>query len=584
MQDQVNARIDDLTEAAQTALTGAQASAADAKQSATASSVLVNNLAQSPGAGLVGFDIENSYNVGTVGDKLRRWVDVEDFKDASASAGDWSGAINTAIASALAVGNTDVRGEGAYKISSPILVQNASSKGLRLMLNSLGVNEGFPANTSFWDATAMIQVGDMVGNISGLDIRIQTLDGGGKANGVEATGYGYSLSEVHIGDARNCIRVMSQGKHQWPNASNKVFGDFWTDNWLGIYLSDGTGSNAPITEGWHIDVKFIAANYWGSVWYQRSGRYGRLGGDHDFNGQRLSILTLSDTTGLDQIWDSQQLQLTNGTETAEFLFYYYDKGLFYVVMAHDRVVSTIDGSATGWTVGDTLSCPTVSGVAIKIGAISVCRDNASGTNYFDILHNFDRTAFAKVQMMMGYCSGVIGGYKFSSFISYQNSFRGDTDQLRGLSITCSPTILTLGNAAISDNPWISMAADFLAFQNRVYTGARLIDGGRSLATITASSTEWTSVMGLADSGLDKVADEGSKWKIDIISNYFGAGMLLEVWAKGSDVNVIGKTRLNTSFGARVVKTTDSSGNVTNSLQLRQEAQPTMNFMILITRI
>ncbi|CAM3711242.1 hypothetical protein BS639_17260 [Rouxiella silvae] len=588
LQEQVGGRIDALTADAQAALTGAQASANEAAQSAAASGIIANNLGLPPGAGLVGYKRGVSYPVNSAGSKLSRWIDIEDYADSNAASGDWLSTIQTAINTAINEGITEIRGQGSYAISNTLNIQNIQSKGINLYLKSLSVTADFPTNTSFWDATPMINVGDMVSNITGLNIFIQTLDGGGKADGISAIGYGYALCHIHVGSLTNCIAGMRQGKHQWPNASNYVTGDNWANNRVGIYLADGTGPNAPITEGWHIDIKFMPVNSWGAIWYRRSGRYGRFNSDVDFNGQNLSIYQLSNTTGLDLIWDTQQLKLTNGTNTAEFLFYYMYQGYFYIVIGEDHKCSAIDAEGPpSFSVGDTLSCTTISGVALGVGTVNVCRDNASGTNYFDILHDFERGTFGKILVMCGYAAGIIGGIQQSSSFQFQNSFNGATDSLRGFGVSNSGSTLAFYNYAISNNPYSNITSDYVNFEKKLYLKDHRIVGGEVEAVIARSTTDYTTLLNFSDTSTDKRADEGAKFHVEILTNYDGCGASFNINVKAAGIIQVTKpTMLNGAFKFRIVTVLSSDGTsvVGSALQIRQESQDFIRFVINITRL
>ena len=54
---------------------------------------------------------------------------------------------------------------------------------------------------SFWDATPMIEIGNEAGNLISINLFINNLNGGGNADGLIASGYGFALSHIHIGYA-----------------------------------------------------------------------------------------------------------------------------------------------------------------------------------------------------------------------------------------------------------------------------------------------------------------------------------------------------------------------------------------------
>ena len=579
---QVSTKLDALTTDAQSAITQAASSASDAKTYADSTGVLINNLSLAPGAGLTGYSPAQEYNASTVGDKLNRYVTVEDYQDTNSASGDWTTAIQAAIDSAVSKGISDVRGTGSYSISDTLKITNTAANGINIFLSSLNTTASFPAMNSFWDATPMIEIGNEAGNLISINLFINNLNGGGNADGLIASGYGFALSHIHIGYASDCISVIRMGNQNWPNASNWITGDYWVNNYLGLYLADGGGSNAPITEGWKYDVKFTAANYWGAIWLRRSGRYGQFRGDYDFNGKRLSVCQLSSSTGLDLVWDTQKLKFTNGSTISEFLFYYSYQGDTYVVLAEDHDVSKVSGTGSSYSVGDTLSCETVDGVSLVVSDVNVAQDNDSGINYFDILHDFERGIFGKIQVTAGYLSGVLGGLQYSSSWQYQNSFSGATDSLRGFGVSNSGSTLAFYNYAVSMLPWANITSDFVNFEKKLYLKDHKVTGAEVRADIASSATDYVDVLSLTDTSTDKYADEGSHYSVKIITNYGGCGASFDVWLKGTgNAQVTNRKQLNSAFKFRFITTLNSDGTAVAgvNLQIRQQAQPSITFII-----
>ncbi|MCC3745897.1 Ig-like domain-containing protein [Rouxiella badensis] len=553
-------------------------------------------LGATTGSGYVGYDGSISYSSGTIGaafntggtqlstntTKLARYIDIEDYADTAAASGDWTTAIQAAIDGAVSKGILEVRGTGSYAISGTIKIRNIFSYGLNISIHSLSTTSSFPTSTTFWNATPMITIGDSLSNITGLNLFINVLNGGGVADGIAGTGYGFALSHIHVGNASNCIAVVREGSHQWPNASNWITGDYWTSNYMGIFLKSGTTGTNPIVEGWKIFVKFIASNYWGGVWFFDSGQYAQVSGDWDFNGKRLAVLELSSSTGLSSIIGQTGLKLTDGTTPLEFLFYYTNEGNTYVVVASTVDISAVSGSAFPWTTGATISCTTVTGVALAYTSVNVCGDNTSATNYFDILHDFERAAFAKIQITAGYLSGIIGGLLYTSNIQYQNSFDSLTDSDHGLSVGNSGTTLSLYNTTVESVPFMSTTTDYVNFAKKLYMKDYLYEGVGSANTY-ASSTSTTSVLALlTDSSNNKYLSEGTMYDITLKTNYAGtcgSYRVFVIYSGGAYSHVVVSTY---SGSAISITFTDTTSGV--QMNFRQEAQTYMQVVTNVVRI
>lgn len=572
---------------------------ATAQETAAANRVLdtmQTSLAATAGAGYVGWDSSVDYasgtlgaafndgaaSIATLGNKAARYIDIEDYADDASADGDWTSAIQSAIDAATNNGILEVRGTGSYAISNTVLIRNIFNNGLNISIHKLTVTSDFPSNTGFWSATPMITIGDLVGNASGLNLFINVLDGGSKADGIQPVGYGFSLSHLHIGTASNCISVIRMGAHQWPNASNWITGDYWLNNYVGIYLANGATGNTPIVEGWKVFVKFIADNYWGGMWLFNSGQYAQLSGDWDFNGKRLAVLKLTDNTGLTSIVGQNGLKLTDGTNELEFLFYYTSLGYTYIVVASPNNISASDKVATfPWTAGAKISCTTVSGVAMVFSTINVAGDNSSQTNFFDILHDFERAPFARVQVSAGYLSGIIGGLLYTSTLQYQNSFAPLTDSYTGLSITNTGSALSLYNSTIETTPFMSSSADFVNFNKKLFMKDYLYEGVGSANTF-ASSTSTTSVLALLkDSTNNKYLSEGTMYDITLKTNFATCGSFrVYVIASGTSYSHV---VVSSYIGDAIAVTfTDTTSGV--QMNFRQEAQAYMQVVTNVVRV
>ncbi|WAT02540.1 hypothetical protein [Rouxiella chamberiensis] len=547
------------------------AQAAQSNASAT-----VQQLNSNTGAGLSGYAVRQKYTRGTVGAKLNHFITIEDFADDQSAAGDWSSAIRAAIDYAIQAGIHDVYGTGTYTLSRPIVITGElASNGLNISLSHLIANKDWPSHNSLWDATPMIVIGDKSSNITGLNLRINMLNGGGRADGINARDAGFSLSHLHIGDARNCIRVVANGEQTWPNASVQITGDFWTENWMGIYLSRGTKGTTPISEAWKINVKFIANNRYGGILLRGGSQYTQIAGDHDFNGRYLSMLQVDSLQGL-----RRGMAINSGRGRCEVLMAFEDQQKFYVMLMEAQDVSVGQGKNSSFSKGQTLSSSSAGAANRKVLAVHRCGDNGSGSNFVDILHDFEGEPFAKVQAVMGYCSGIFGSLMYTSFITGQSSFSATTDNLRGLGITNSGTMLSLYNKAESDAPFANVNADFVNFKKKLYMQARLYEGIGVAQIIGRSASEFTTLFSLEESSEDRYIQELNLYKVYIKTNVLGVAgeflISLSSDASAKEPMVAQPIIYNESvFAWRV------SGN---NFQVRQDAMPEMHFVANILRV
>lgn len=520
-----------------------------------------------------------------ISNDIANYINVEMFGATGGS--DDTTALQNAIDYVIANDIAVLYGLKSYTISDTLTVKGAGSQGFELKLGGLVAGSNFPTNTSFWDATAMLEVGDSVSNFTNIRIDINVLNGGGVADGIIPVGYGFSLSEINFGYASNCVAVIRTGKHEWPNASTHITGGFWTNNWIGGFIANGTSGTTPIVEGWKWDVKFIAANYWGGIWLQESGHYAQLRGDWDFNGASLAFLLLSDGTGLSSIAGQTQLKLTNGTVEYEFLFYYVYQGATYIVVASPTAANlsyyNSDTAAFAWTTSDTISCTTVDGVALKFSGGELAADNASKTNYFDVLHDFQTSAFAKLQVTPGYMSQIKGGNLFTTNIQMQNSFNGIGFRMQGFGVSNSGTTLAFYDFAHAETPWANITSDFVNFQHRLYMQTYKYEGIPVLVTVPAGpadTDEYTSAFTLTDVTTDKYADEGTMYHITMCSNYAGCYGDFKVFIKGTAATFF-DVRQDAAWAFQAEDSSDGTGV---TIGLLQRAQSTINMLFNIRRV
>lgn len=503
----------------------------------------------------------------------------------------WEGPIQRCLDTAIANRVPKVRGRAAaYNIKSAIYIRNAGNYGLDVYIRGLTADASWPANTSLWDATPMIVIGDDAGNQTNIDFRIGILDGGDVADGVHNQGYGYALSLLDIGYLMNCVRGVSSGDQEWPNASIQLSGKYWINNWLPVYIVNNPAPNTagpPIVEGWKMKVLFTAANRLPGVWIDNSGQYAQIEGDFDFNGRYITLATPSSSANFDDIKAMKRLRGKVGSASAEYLTYYNHQGTTYLVFLEDRNVAADSGNTQFCKAGDVITFDNYPNTTITVGSTRRCSDNASMTNYYDILHDFERAPFAKVEIACGYLSGVIGGLQFTSDIAYHNSFEAVTRSTNGFAVGNDGNTMTFHNKAQSEAPFLNVTSELMAIQRRLQMGDNKISGVVTYQILNNDDAgRWFDILNINDTTANKYGGEGSAWHIEMLTNYQGVRGSFDVACWGvAGVDAYNK-RLNESiFEWRIIETTDdSTGAVTGAvLQIRQSVQPRMEFSVLKVR-
>jgi len=508
---------------------------------------------------------------------------------------DDTGAIQNAIDFAIANKISTVVGFKSYNISDSLLIAGAGVQGVNVRLMQLKVMDTFISpkdkngkveDIGLWNAPPTVRIGDNASNMANINLHIDYIDGNNRADGVANFGFGYSLSHIHIGYAVNCIKVVASGKHLWPNASIRFTGFYWVNNWIGMVVENSTSGTSPIVEGWKIEICFMAANRYGGIWMCKSGHYAQIRGDLDFNGRWLSVGRLAAETNLGTMDNIKGLRITNGTTQSEYLFRYTYQERIYVVLAEGRNVSIGESTGSSYKAGDVLTCTTMPAVKLTLDGVSVCADNPSGTNFFDILHDFDGQPFSAMTIDCGYLSTIIGSMLHTNDIRFHNSFNRISSSTNGLAVGNSGEVMSLHNLAHSDDPFFNLSRKWVNFDRKFYMKERKYTGSEVLATVASSDSAYLDVLAVHDLGTDKTADEGRKYRIEIESNYQGCGASFDIWLKGEgNVSVTKRTMLNRAFKFRWVEILGSDGvtPVGIMLQLRQQAQPSINFLINIVR-
>lgn len=553
------------------------------------------NLSKTPGSGVVGYALSNSYPMNSAGSKLNSFINVEDFSDLVTDVMDYSPAFNAAIAYASTNSIGEVRGNGKYTISNPILLVGFPLTGFKLYINELYASDNWPISNSLFGGTAMIQAGVDGGNINGIDIWINRVDGNvnRRADAISPIRNGMSSSRIWIGMAMYCNIVTNFSNNTSPNGSTDILGGFWTENRLGVYLTNGATGSAQINEGSNVDIKFNAANTHGGIMCHTYGQYLQVKGNMDYNGKNLAVIRLVDTTGISNIWGQQGLKLTNGTTELDFMFHYTKQGWFYVVVSSwesSLAYTDTDGTFV-WTAGDTISCTTVDGVAIKFDTVNTATDDTSigNVNYFDILHDYEMAPFARMNANMAYLSGYIGGKTYTSNLVYANSFDGMTTTFQDVSIYNTGNgqygWASFVNRAYSDIPFLNVNGDYVNIASKLYMGYRGIEGGASIVQLAVGNGTATRVFGLSDQTTDKYLNEGTVFRVTMTSDFSGCFGSFDVHMKGNDSCSIFNENIDASWEL-TAQTEYADDGVTATgvgFYARQESQPSITMKFNIVR-
>ncbi|QHA88015.1 hypothetical protein FO014_14190 [Serratia rhizosphaerae] len=513
------------------------------------------------GASIVG----NEYG-GSVQDSINA-ITPEMFGAKGDGKTDDAAALQAAMDYALNNDKRRVVGMGNYTIKTPLRIGGSAgigSAGVSINLARLRADDTWPANTGLFDATPMIIMGNAAGNDTNIELSIGYIDGAGKADGLQPTGFGFSLTRIHFGVAINCIRVIGTGKQQWSNASVYITGNSWRVNWLGLHLERGTSGTSPINEGWDINIGFTCSNRYGGFLLRGGSQYAKIAGDFDFNGNYVSLLEVDKITGV-----KRGMKLTNGTTECDVLSFYNYRGKNYIALAENKVVAR---GASSYKVDDSLSgAPSV----IKVLSVATTQTNATGNNFFDIWHDFQGEPFAAINIRAGYCGGVYGALRHTSRIFYNNNFDGRPDNWRGFGVANSGNTLTMYDKARSDSAIATISADSWNIDRRLYLKLRLYEGVPVAKTLPRSSTEFTHIYTFGDADYDKYLDEGSMYEITLKGNFGGTYGRWLIFIKGTNLQVVEEKYNNTVFQYQF---TDMR------FSLRQSAQPSINVAVNIRRV
>lgn len=573
--------------------------------------VLRSTLTDSTGSGTLGYALDNEYGYGTAGYKLNQFVDIRDFKDSNAEAGDWSSAIEAAIKYGVDNDIHEIYGKGNFYTSRTINIQGVPGS-FKISIDKLGITDSFPNTVAgiFGTATDLIHLGNS-GNLNGIEIYIGTLDGAYQskvagvaafdvsaprtpvANGIVYYGGGMSSSYITMGWLQNCVIGLLWGEQNSPNGTvfHKI--GYVQYNYIGAYIRTALSGNSPIAEANVFDFRFCAQNYICGVWGGHGGQFTTLqNGNYDYNGRHCAKLRLSDTTGLTAIGGTSGLKLTNGTTQYDFLFRYQYQGYWYVFVAsYDTALNYNSGNTFGWTTSDTITCTTVDGVAIKFDTVTVTEDDdsVSRVNYFDIFHDYQDDITSKWKIFVEYASGVYGGNMHLSNISFDTAINPYSHQWYGLGAITAGDYLSLYNYKNNNNPWLNVDSTKISIGSgmQLVTGLAPTLGAAGIVLLPQSSgvTDWVDAYTFANSGDFKLFEEGTHYYVKITSrlNEGSSAFHLIITSDGCSILVDFDIHL---IAYQIIEVFGDDGTTVTGykLQMRQEAQNSLYVTLNIERI
>lgn len=429
---------------------------------------LRTELAATTGAELVGLPYGNVKNVVA-------YYTPEMFVSDPDTVTDWATAINAALTQARTDGVSVVRGGDVYGISSPIFIDNFST-GLLLDLGGLSANSEWAAYSDWKSATALVVVGNKSnGSQVGLNIRLGFAYGRDLATCFQLSGYGAGGSVFFCGRMRNCvIGYQCDSSTSSGSASNLVSGGYWYNGKVGVRIK--RGNSTYIAEGHKIQVGFITNMAYGGIQLFNGSQYFQIfGTDVDFNGKYLAELKVdqapaSDIRGSNVTW--------NGVTYEVIDYYQLTRGNYYILVVDSQ--ETTGGNST---ISTSTSTALTDGTTTYV--ISAVRTPTASQFYFDFIHGFEGSAFARGDADFGYMGGKVGGLQRSSFIHWHNSFDENSNEVNGLWVRNQSSSLSLfdkwsGLSLISWTTTGTTATATLPGQVNV-TGIAALNGGAYLS-------------------------------------------------------------------------------------------------------
>lgn len=440
------------------------------------------DLASSTGAGLIGI------SSGVTLDKYITCVTPEMYGAVGDGSADDAPAIRLAMAAAIQSGVNKVKGDGIYKIASPITVSpgdNSSPSGLEarigfsLYLNVLIVDstawDALP--TKWWDATPAFR--PALGS-ENLEIHVNEFDGGGLASFISTVGFNLNTSHIHVGYARNYIIMFRNYLEMAAQGTmNHITGNNWQDGYIGVLIG-GLGDGAGNSECHNVHVQWCANQRYGGVSLQDRSQYAKIsGGTYDYNGKWSSAITLTNASSTEPYDIEFGNEISNGTVSGYALSSIMNHNGDQILMLSESADKT-DG-VSDYAVGDTLTFGTWSAT---IGAIALA--SAVNPAYFDITVSNRTGDFSKCTITPTYLGGMRGHNVFTNFILSPNSVAvEDAVNFRGLSIAGG-----INNSywylpqLYQGNPVFNFGANSLTVGQPIVLGSNALYGAKNSFTAT----------------------------------------------------------------------------------------------------
>ena len=497
---------------------------------------LLSDLAASTGAELVHLPYGNVRNA-------VMYYTPEMFVTDPDSVTDWSPIINLALKQAYADGVTTVKGDKVYQGSSSVLLDNFST-GLKLDLGGFSANSDWPSYTDWKKATPAFNIGGSSnGSQVGLEVRLGFFYGADKATMYQLNGYGAGGSVFHCGKARNyVIGYQCDNSTSSGSASNRVSGDYWYNGKVGFRVK--RGNSTYIAEGHKFCIGFITNNIYGGGQLFNGAQYFQVyGTDMDFNGKYLAELKVdkapaSDIRGSNVTW--------NGV-TYEVVDYYQLTRGSYCILVIDSQETTGGNS----TIVTTTSTALTDGTTTYV--ISSVRTPTKNQFYFDFIHGFEGSSFARGDANFGYLGGKVGGLQRTSFLWWHNSFDENSNEINGLWIrnTSSAMVFYDKWSGLSLASWdtTSTAANLTLPGNLTVSGLTSLSGNLSLGsnrvygvqyatTLTKSTAKSIRTFSYVGDGASTACKE--RWVVMMSgpNGISGVGGTCEVYVGSSGIELI----------------------------------------------
>lgn len=510
-----------------------------------------------------------------------RWYSPEMFLSDNVdvnSITDWSAYINLAITTARADGIGKVVGADIYPVASPIYVDNFNT-GFSLDIAGLSATTEWATYSDWKTASALVVVGAKSnGSQVGLDIKVGFAYGRDLATLYSLQGYGAGGSRFYIGRGRNCVGIFdSTQSSKSVSGSNYLCGGYVYD---GIYGVRAKRNGRFVCEGLKVQVGFITNMRYGGIQFYNGTQYFQINQtDMDFNGKYLAELTVdvapaSDIRGSNLVW--------NGTSYEVVDYYQIRRGAYRILVIDSQ--STVGGNST---IKPATSTALSDGTTTYV--LSSVRTPTLNQFYFDFIHGFEGSPFAKGEAHFGYLGGFVGGLTRSSFLYWHNGYDENSNTLNDIWIrnqsnavgiydkwsnSALITFATMGTTPTTNLSGQLNVAGVSALTGGAYLATSRIYGSERLVTLVSGTSQTIRTFNFVGDGTSTATKE--VWEIEVAGpvGVSGTGGRFEVHVGNSGIEL--KNTSSVSY-----PTLSASGYALNAVQ---SAQPSLAFMFMFKRV